>query len=353
MTQSLQIAQVLAASGGGMGGLEKHTLSLCAALAEQHEIHLLAGEPYRALCAPHVHFHAIDFRKSRYNPFLYDELKQRLKAIQPTLIHAQAGKATSLLANLRLFFPKTPRIATIHGTKKHLRAYGAMDGVIAVSSQLASGFAPEQVRVIYNGVALPTPLTAMAKRTLKTQLLAGRAGPLLVAVGRLVPIKGFDTLLRAMVGIKAQLCIVGDGEERAALYNLAHQLALEEQIQFLGFRADIKDILQAAELCVVSSHQEGGPIVLVEALQAGCPVVGSKVGMMPEWLPATALVEPRQPAALHQLLQQVLGQLPVVSQQYAPICQRAQYELTVSGMAQRTSDYYRQFCYRSRIVHGY
>lgn len=121
----------------------------------------------------------------------------------------------------------------------------------------------------------------------------------------------------------------------------------------MGFRADSKDILQVAELCVVSSHQEGGPIVLVEALQAGCPVVGSKVGMMPEWLPATALVEPEQPAALHQLLQQVLGQLPVLSQQYAPIFQRARHELTVGGMAQRTSDYYRQLCHRSRIVHGY
>lgn len=326
-----------------MGGLENHTLSLCAALAEQHEMHLLADEPYRALCSPNVHFHAIDFAKSRYNPFLYGQLKQRLQAIRPALIHAQAGKAASLLAKLRPFFPQTPCIATSHGTKKQLRAYAAMDGVIAVSSQLASGFLPEQVRVIYNGVALPTPLTARAKQTLKTQLLAGRVGPLLVAVGRLVPIKGFDTLLRAMVGIKAQLCIVGDGEERAALYNLAHQLRLEEQIQFLGFRADIRDILQVAELCVVSSHQEGGPIVLVEALQAGCPVVGSKVGMMPEWLPGTALVEPEQPAALHQLLQQTLGHWPVLSRRYAPIFQRAQHELTVSAMAQRTSDYYREF----------
>ncbi|MFH0343165.1 MAG: glycosyltransferase family 4 protein, partial [Chromatiales bacterium] len=200
MVQSLKIAQVLATSGGEVGGLEKHTLSLCAALAEQHESHVLAYAPFRALCSPNIHFHAIDFAKSRYNPFLYDQLKQRLRAIQPTLIHAQAGKAASLLAKLRSFFPQTPCIATIHGTKKQLRAYAAMDGVIAVSSQLASGFAPEQVRVIYNGVALPTPLTVTAKQTLKTQLLAGRVGPLLAAVGRLMPIKGFDTLLRAMVG---------------------------------------------------------------------------------------------------------------------------------------------------------
>ena len=101
MDKRLRIAHVMASVGGVMGGLEKHTFELCAALAEKHEVHLLADKPYSVTCPKNVVFHAIDFSQSRWNPFLYWQIVQVINDIQPQIIHAQAGKAASIVRAMK------------------------------------------------------------------------------------------------------------------------------------------------------------------------------------------------------------------------------------------------------------
>lgn len=340
MDKRLRIVQVMATTGGVMGGLEKHTFELCAALAEKHEVHLLADKPYGITCPKNVVFHALDFNKSRLNPFLYWQIAQTINHIQPQIVHAQAGKAASLIRAMKWIFQQIVFVATVHCIKKNINSYAAMDGVITVSSQLATSFASEKVRVIYSGSKIPPALQAHEKKAIRLALLDGQEKPLVIAVGRLVPAKAFDILLRAFVGVDARLVIVGDGVERQNLERLSNELGLQDNVMFLGQRSDVAQLLQAADLCVVASRQEGFSRAMVEALLVGCPVISTHVGGAKEWLAEALLCEANNVESLQTLLCDTLRRLPLLRTNYLPMFLRAQQELTVEGMTQHTQEFY-------------
>lgn len=340
MEKRLRVVHVMATTDGIKGGLEKHTLELCAALAEKHEVHLVADHSYVDYCSKDVVFHGLNFKQSRFNPLLYWQLFQLINHLQPQIIHAQAGKPANLLRWFKWLFRHIVFVATVHGTKKNIQAYAKMDGVIAVSEQLAADFEPDKVRVIYNGSRPAPPLSVADKRQLKQQLLQGHNLPLVIAVGRLAPVKGFDVLLRAFVNVPARLVIVGDGDERDNLLALCQTLDLDDKVSFLGQRNDVGQLLQLADLCVISSHREGFPLVMVEALQAGCLVVATEVSGVKEWLSPALLTPPNDVEGLHQLLCATLARLSSLHANYLPIFLRAQQELTIEGMAQRTENFY-------------
>lgn len=112
--------------------------------------------------------------------------------------------------------------------------------------------------------------------------------PCLLYLGRLLPIKGVDVLLRAFVQTRtrrpdAYLLLAGDGPQRSELESLVQSLALTEAVRFIGFVAAPERkawLFRRATAIVVPSvrinnHSEGGPLVVPEALSAGLPVVGS------------------------------------------------------------------------------
>ncbi|WP_162467325.1 glycosyltransferase [Streptomyces cavernae] len=119
-------------------------------------------------------------------------------------------------------------------------------------------------------------------------------GPSLLAVGRLVPSKGYDILLTAFATLvetvpSARLRIVGDGPEKVRLVRQADRLGLSGRVTFLGSR-DVEEVrgeLACADLFVISSRDEGLPRTLLEAAAAEVPVVATSVGGIPaaasEW----------------------------------------------------------------------
>lgn len=339
MAKRCRIVQVMASSGGVMGGVEKHTFELCHALAKKHDVHLIADKSYGFKPHKHITFHAFDFNQSRFNPILYIQLFRLLNKIQPQIIHTQAGKAASILRWLKWLFKHVVFMATVHGTKKNISAYAAMDGVIAVSSQLAADFDASKVRVIYNGSKPAIPLKPREKIQLK-QSLQSQSLPIVMAVGRLVPVKAFDVLLHAFVGINARLVIVGDGDERQNLTTLSRELGLEDNVLFLGHRNDVGQLLQVADLCVISSHREGFPLIMVEALQQGSLLVSTEVSGVKEWLPPALLTPPNNVEGLHNLLYATLPRIENLRSSYLPLFLRAQQELTIEGMTQRTEQFY-------------
>lgn len=339
MPNRYRIVHVMASSNGVMGGVEKHTVELCTALAKTHEVHLIADASYVNQVDSNVLFHAINFKQSRFNPFLYLQLFYLINRLQPQLIHAQAGKAASLLRWFTWLFKHVVFVATVHGTKKSVRAYAAMNGVIAVSSQLAAAFAPNKVRVIYNG-SKPTPNLKPQEKIQLKQSLQSVSLPIVMAVGRLAPVKAFDVLLRAFVGINARLVIVGEGGERQNLTLLSRELGIEDNVLFLGHRDDVGQLLQVADLCVISSHREGFPLIMVESLQQGCLLISTEVSGVKEWLPPAFLTPPNNVQGLHNLLYATLPRIDTLRSNYLPLFLRAQQELTIEGMAQRTQDFY-------------
>jgi len=92
--------------------------------------------------------------------------------------------------------------------------------------------------------------------------------------------KDLETLIKAINLIKNEnliLLIVGDGEDKKRLENLANELGLEKRIKFLGFRNDIKKILKDSDLFILSSRWEGLPVVILEAWAMRKPIIVSAV----------------------------------------------------------------------------
>jgi glycosyltransferase involved in cell wall biosynthesis len=98
--------------------------------------------------------------------------------------------------------------------------------------------------------------------------------PVFVSVGRMVPQKGFDDLIRAFaLQSGGSLVILGEGPLRGDLAELSNELGVADRVWMPGFLPAPERILQAAEVYVSASHWEGYPLVLIEAYAAGLPVV--------------------------------------------------------------------------------
>lgn len=126
------------------------------------------------------------------------------------------------------------------------------------------------------------------------------AGPLkLICVGRLSPEKGHAGLIAVLADLVGQghplhLSLVGDGPEQASLQALVRQLAIDEHVTFAGRLSERETLAQVAQAdaFVLASFMEGLPVVLMEALALGVPVVASRVAGIPE------LVEDRKTGLL-------------------------------------------------------
>jgi len=118
---------------------------------------------------------------------------------------------------------------------------------------------------------------------------AGLDGLVIGRLGRLTAIKGQADLLRAFALLSEQrvdlwLLLVGDGEERQALVELACELGITKQVCFAGWRQDIYTALAAMDIFALPSINEGMGKALVEAMYAGLPCVATRVGGVPELL---------------------------------------------------------------------
>ncbi|OTG62385.1 glycosyl transferase [Acinetobacter sp. ANC 3903] len=338
----MKIVQVLATSGG-VGGLEQHTFNLANEMSLQHEVHMIAHPCYAEKFNQQVHFHSVDFARSRWNIFLLWQLKSLIQQIQPDIVHAQAGKAAELVSRIRPFLANVKVVTTVHGTKKNKSAYLVGDAVIAVSQALTQGIPESKAHVVYNGVYAQPSLTDAQKQVLKAEI--DKQFPALDAdkknvmcIGRLEPVKNIALLIQSMQGIDANLWIVGDGSLRPALEQQVIELKMQNQVAFLGFRTDVRDLVQLADVVVLSSDREGFPLVMVEALQADKVMAATKVNGVVEWLPEAYLAEIGDVQGLQHAIQNALN-VPA-QQDFQPLFAKAKAELTVAAMTEQTLKIY-------------
>jgi glycosyltransferase involved in cell wall biosynthesis len=121
----------------------------------------------------------------------------------------------------------------------------------------------------------------------------------LIHVASLNRVKDQATLLRALASLAAEgraftLDMVGVDTLDGAVQALATELGLGARVRFVGFRIqrELRPLLEAADLLLVSSRHEAGPLVLLEAAVVGVPTVGTAVGHLVEWAPSAALAVP-------------------------------------------------------------
>ena len=150
------------------------------------------------------------------------------------------------------------------------------------------GLPEDRVDVIYNGRDLRKFVPDQSLRVrIRDQLGLSHDGFVVVQVARLDRLKDHPTALRVMARLKEELphctlLIVGDGEERKHVQDLVEKHGLGSCVRMLGERSDVAQLLQAADLFLLTSVSEGIPLTLIEAMATALPCVATRVGGIPE-----------------------------------------------------------------------
>jgi glycosyltransferase involved in cell wall biosynthesis len=197
----------------------------------------------------------------------------------------------------------------LRGAGRLLHAYVAVSPELADLARDRGECTQERISVIENGIdvrrfELPAERRATARAALGLPADAWVIG----SVGRLAPEKDHQFLVRAsaaLLGDKGRLLIVGLGPERRAIEAEAAARAVTPWVSLPGARDDIPEVLAALDLFVLSSRMEGMPLVVLEAMAAGVPVVATAVGGLPKLIQdgeTGFLCPPGEEAALRETL---------------------------------------------------
>lgn len=247
-------------------------------------------------------------------------LVRTLRRVRPLVLHGHLFHA-NLLSRLAKPWARVPVVGcTVHsineGRRQRELAYRLTDFLCDVTTQVSRAGLARYVRIgavpagkirwVPNGVDTERfRPDAAARARLRSELGLGNEFVWL-AVGRFEEAKDYPNMLQAFARVRearpeSRLLIAGQGSIKPHAERLAAELGLRESVQFLGARADIPELMNAADAYVLSSAWEGMPMVLLEAAAVGLPVVATDVGGNAEVVrdgETGFLVPPRDPAAL-------------------------------------------------------
>ena len=223
-------------------------------------------------------------------------------------------------------------VATAHGYNQTTRREGyyyalerlllrRADAVICPSAALAdylidTGVSRTRVHVIANGIALDDwPFSHRQRRGTVLNVLYA---------GRLSPEKNVASLLQACHTLTSQgrsvrLSLAGEGPDRQALGELTDELKLTDQVQWLGLRNDVANLLGQADVFVNPSSTEGMPNSVLEALACGTPVTATDVGATNELIlheKTGLLIPPNEPSAIADAIARI-DDHPAIAQHMA------------------------------------
>jgi sugar transferase (PEP-CTERM/EpsH1 system associated) len=260
----------------------------------------------------------------------------------PVVIHSEHGYEVDMFAGL----PMRRRLF-------RRAAYAMGDAVFALTKELRDFHArqawvrPESMDVIYNGV--DTQRFAPGEKTrlaLRGELGIPEQSFVIGSVGRLVPIKDHATLLKAAAslaasGIDLRVLLVGQGPEREKLENLAAE-TLRGRVYFAGDSGRVPEMLNAMDVFVLPSLNEGMSNTLLEAMASGLPVLATNVGGNPEIVQDNVdgcLFKPGDVQWLADKLKQLASDPDLVHQLGTAARNRAMNSFSLSRML----DTYRRF----------
>ena len=286
-----------------VGGAERHVVDLVLALQrEGHAVTVacsVSGSLAESLEAARIPVRPLVgwIVKRRVSLPYALGLRKLLRENRFDLVHAHvyASAAASALATVGT---GTPLVVTEHtealwqGTNGRLFSfwmYHRVARVIAVSAAIRrrlierDGVPPAKITVVPNSVP---PVWGLRGDALPLPAELGE-GPVVGVVARLQPEKGVTNFVTAAARVAkefsaARFVVVGDGPLREELFALAEDLGVRERFLFLGFRPDAQALIKLMDVVAVPSVSEGTPLVVLEAMAAGVPVVASEVGGIPD-----------------------------------------------------------------------
>lgn len=374
-TTRARILHVLAPAP--FGGLERVVESLATEQARAgDELHvaavldqgvtdhpLLRTLPYRG-----VHAHALEVpaRAYRYERGLVRELCTR---IAPDVVHTH-GYRTDVLHTPVARELGIPTVSTSHGfiggglknrMFEHLqrRAFRQCDAVVAVSRPmasmlLASGVPKPRLHVVPN--AWTASVKFLSRDEARAQLGIPDDEPCVGFIGRVSHEKGPDVFLDAMTRLRdsARAVIIGEGRMRGELTERARSLGLQDVVRWTGALDGAGRLMKAFDVLVLSSRTEGTPVVLLEAMAAGVPVVATRVGGIPGVISnrEAILVQPEDPAALAEAIDSVLTHSESAAWRVARAFERLRSNFSADRWLSRYAQVYRSAGVRTMSAHA-
>ena len=348
------------------GGKGTFNLSLMQALAERHDVHVVSPVSWldelaarlqgrrllrRASETPAGRL-TVEYPRYYYPPKLFRErsgdflwwslhptLSERLQHFRPDAVVSYWAHPDGEVAVRAARQAGVPAIVMVGGSdvlllarrgrrrRAILNVLHAADAVVAVSHHLArqlhaDGIPPEKVHVVHRGVNRQV-FSPGDRRAARERLGLPLDRPVFVAVGRLVPVKGFDLLLDscrrlAASGRNFECHILGGGPLEPALRSGIARVGLANHVCLHGAQSQTRlaDWYRAADLTLLTSHSEGIPNVLLESLCCGTPFVATRVGGVPEIVDEVCdrLVAPGDAAAFAAAISERLAAVAVPAQ---------------------------------------
>jgi len=131
---------------------------------------------------------------------------------------------------------------------------------------------------------------------------------------------------------------------QAEYQHLSKSLGIEDNVHFLGYRNDPREYLFAADIFVLASHADPGPLVIAEARNAGCAIIATNVDGIPEMLDygkAGILVEPRHPEMIAEAIEGLLGDASSLKK-YSDLAKQNVSRFTISRVCQDMDQIYNE-----------
>ncbi|MDA2928790.1 glycosyltransferase [Acidobacteria bacterium AH-259-O06] len=211
------------------------------------------------------------------------------------------------------------------------------------------GLPAEKIEVVPNGIDVQDLHVRRSREEVRRDLGVEPKTLVLLEAARMTNQKGHRFLLEAVSNLrtsvpKLRCWLAGDGPLRPRLEKQVKRLNIEQYVDFLGFRSDVADLLNAADIYVLPSLSEGMPFGVLEAMSLGCPVVASSVNGVPEVIQegiTGRLVPPGDVQALSRVLGQLARNLTMRQQLAAAGRKTVQEHFTAERMAHRVGALYR------------
>ena len=264
-----------------------------------------------------------------------------------------AGKVLRRPAVTHIRFPDTtagfawflrPAPSRVFFVSEYLRA-----DAVAQSPNLFEG----RSDVVYDGVSISPPITDAARVELRRSLDLPVDHVVVALTGQVAEVKGIWEYLdaaRLLVekGVKATFAVLGDdlkghGTLRRAMEERVASLALSDHFRFLGFRPDAPRLIPAFDVITVPSHIEPLGNATLEAMAAGRPVVGSRIGGIPEMVvegETGVLVPAQDPGALAEALEPLINSPELRQRLGLAARQRAERAFSLAAHATRLQSLY-------------
>jgi len=287
---------------------------------------------------------------------------EEIRSFRPDVVHTHGYRSDLLDAEVARWY-RVPTVTTIHGSslmgghsqfleRIQFRMLGRFDAVVSVSQPLTeelarTGVPGSRLHLIPNAWSGDPPRLDRAAALRRLGLPDEVGGPPVVGfVGRLIPVKGGDVLVRALQlleGFPWTAVLVGDGRARPGLETQVAEAGLGDRVRFAGEVPDAADILGAFDLFVLPSRSEGTPIVLFEAIAAGTPAVVSAVGGVPDVVgpQEASLVPPEDPTALAEAIRKTLADPEGARRRARRASQRVALEFSPESWLRRYDHVYR------------